>query len=105
MDRHVRLNDDNIALTAAFADLLYAQIKGAETRAVFAYDERLRLLPDYLQQLEMESNGKSATADGAPLGRASRRRSPGAGSGPTPSMRCSNCSTRAPTSCRSNSSR
>ena len=71
MDRHVRLNDDNIALNAAFADLLYAQIKGAETRAVFAYDERLRLLPDYLQQLEMESNGKSATSEGEPLGRAS----------------------------------
>jgi glucose-6-phosphate isomerase len=71
MDRHVRLDDDNIALNAAFADLLYAQLKGAETRAVFAYDERLRLLPDYLQQLEMESNGKSATADGAPLARKS----------------------------------
>ena len=71
MDRHVRLNDENVALTAAFADLLYAQLKGAETRAVFAYDERLRLLPDYLQQLEMESNGKSATAEGAKLGRKS----------------------------------
>ena len=71
MDRHVRLNDDNIALTAAYADLLYAQLMGAETRAVFAYDERLRLLPDYLQQLEMESNGKSATTEGAPLNRKS----------------------------------
>ena len=71
MDRHVRLNDDNVALTAAFADLLYAQLRGAETRAVFAYDERLRLLPDYLQQLEMESNGKSATAEGEPLNRRS----------------------------------
>jgi len=38
---------------------------------VFAYDERLRLLPAYLQQLEMESNGKSVTAEGAPLGRPS----------------------------------
>jgi glucose-6-phosphate isomerase len=71
MDRHVRLHDDNVALTAAFADLVYAQLKGAETRAVFAYDERLRLLPDYLQQLEMESNGKSATAGGQPLKRKS----------------------------------
>jgi len=71
MDRHVRLADDNVALTAAFADLVYAQLKGAETRAVFAYDERLRLLPDYLQQLEMESNGKSATASGKPLRRKS----------------------------------
>ena len=71
MDRHVRLASDNIALRAAFADLLYSQVKGAETRAIFAYDERLRQLPDYLQQLEMESNGKSATADGTPLGRQS----------------------------------
>lgn len=71
MDRHVRLDDDNIALNAAFADLLYAQLRDAETRAVFAYDERLRLLPDYLQQLEMESNGKSATADGRQLERKS----------------------------------
>jgi glucose-6-phosphate isomerase len=68
MDRHVRLNHDNIALTAAFADLLYAQVMRAETRAVFAYDERLRLLPFYLQQLEMESNGKSVTTAGKPVG-------------------------------------
>jgi len=71
MDRHFRLAPlaENAPVLAAFADLYYAQIKGAETRAVFAYDERLRLLPSYLQQLEMESNGKSVTAQGAPLGR------------------------------------
>jgi glucose-6-phosphate isomerase len=40
---------------------------GCQTRAVFAYDERLRLLPSYLQQLEMESNGKSVKADGTPV--------------------------------------
>jgi glucose-6-phosphate isomerase len=73
MDRHFRLADwvDNMPLRAAFADLYYAQVRGCETRAVFAYDERLRLLPDYLQQLEMESNGKRVTVDGKPLGRAS----------------------------------
>ena len=73
MDRHFRLAplSENAPTLAAFADLFYAQIKGCETRAVFAYDERLRLLPSYLQQLEMESNGKSVTADGKPLGRAS----------------------------------
>jgi glucose-6-phosphate isomerase len=73
MDRHVKLHDGtaNVALLAAFADLFYTQNRGAQSRAVFAYDERLRLLPDYLQQLEMESNGKSATADGKPLGRPS----------------------------------
>jgi glucose-6-phosphate isomerase len=68
MDAHFRDTDGraNLPLRAAFADLLYARLHGAETRAVFAYDERLRLLPSYLQQLEMESNGKSVTADGAP---------------------------------------
>jgi glucose-6-phosphate isomerase len=34
---------------------------------VFAYDERLRLLPSYLQQLEMESNGKRVTPEGEAL--------------------------------------
>ena len=69
MDRHFRLAPaaENAPMLAAFADLLYTQRLGAETRAVFAYDERLRLLPSYLQQLEMESNGKSVTADGKKL--------------------------------------
>jgi glucose-6-phosphate isomerase len=73
MDRHFRLTDlkSNAPALAAFADLYYTQNRHAETRAVFAYDERLRLLPSYLQQLEMESNGKSVTADGGPLGRPS----------------------------------
>jgi glucose-6-phosphate isomerase len=51
-------------MLAAFADLYYTQLRGCETRAVFAYDERLRLLPSYLQQLEMESNGKRVTPAG-----------------------------------------
>ena len=38
---------------------------GFGTRAVLPYDERLRLLPAYLQQLEMESCGKSVTRDGS----------------------------------------
>ena len=69
MDRHFRLSPpaENTPMLAAFADLLYTQRLGAETRAVFAYDERLRLLPSYLQQLEMESNGKSVGADGKPI--------------------------------------
>ena len=72
MDRHFRLAppERNAAILAAFVDRYYANLAGAETRAVFAYDERLRLLPSYLQQLEMESNGKSVTLDGAPAGRA-----------------------------------
>ena len=69
MDRHFLDSqcDTNLPLRAAFADQFYARLRGCQTRAVFAYDERLRLLPSYLQQLEMESNGKSVTADGQPV--------------------------------------
>ncbi|RZM05807.1 MAG: glucose-6-phosphate isomerase, partial [Sphingomonas sp.] len=71
MDRHFRLSalHENAPALAAFADLYYTQVRHAETRAPFAYDERLRLLPSYLQQLEMESNGKAVTIDGQPVGR------------------------------------
>ncbi|MEZ0495518.1 glucose-6-phosphate isomerase [Sphingomonas sp. IW22] len=73
MDRHFRFTEltKNAPVLAAFADLYYTQVRRLSTRAVFAYDERLRLLPDYLQQLEMESNGKGVTADGQPLDRPS----------------------------------
>jgi glucose-6-phosphate isomerase len=69
MDRHFLETEGaaNLPLRAAFADQLYARLRGCQTRAVFAYDERLRLLPSYVQQLEMESNGKSVTIDGKPL--------------------------------------
>jgi glucose-6-phosphate isomerase len=66
MDRHFRFAEPaaNVPLIAAFADRIYAEQHGSQTRALFAYDERLRLLPFYLQQLEMESNGKSVTKEG-----------------------------------------
>ncbi len=69
VDRHFRDTDNaaNLCLRAAFADLYYTHLLGCQTRACFAYDERIRLLPSYLQQLEMESNGKRVTVDGAPL--------------------------------------
>ena len=69
MDRHFRFAEPtvNLPLLAAFADRFYAEQVGCQTRALFAYDERLRLLPHYLQQLEMESNGKSVTTDGRPV--------------------------------------
>ena len=70
MDRHFRFADprENVPLIAAFADRLYVEDFAAQSRGVFAYDERLRLLPFYLQQLEMESNGKSVTKGGQPVG-------------------------------------
>ena len=55
MDRHFRFSEpaENVPLIAAFADRLYVEERGCQSRGVFAYDERLRLLPSYLQQLEM----------------------------------------------------
>jgi len=69
MDEHFRDTDGlaNLPLRAAFGDQLYTRLRGCQTRGVFAYDERLALLPDYLQQLEMESNGKSVKVDGSPV--------------------------------------
>lgn len=69
MDAHFRDTNGaaNLPLRAAFADQYYARLRGCQTRAVFAYDERLALLPDYLQQLEMESNGKTVKIDGSPV--------------------------------------
>ncbi len=73
VDRHFRLTPwaSNVPVLAAFADLLHSDVERMATRAVFAYDERLRLLPSYLQQLEMESNGKRVTRDGHLLDRPS----------------------------------
>jgi glucose-6-phosphate isomerase len=69
MDRHFRFTAPatNVPMIAAFADRLYVEQLGCQTRAVFAYDQRLQLLPSYLQQLEMESNGKSIRTDGSPV--------------------------------------
>lgn len=69
MDRHFRDAPfgRNAPVLAAWLDVWYATFLKASTRAVFAYDERLRLLPAYLQQLEMESNGKRVTRNGCPV--------------------------------------
>ncbi|MGX7952258.1 glucose-6-phosphate isomerase [Tsuneonella sp. HG249] len=69
VDEHFRDSEGraNLPLRAAFADRYYATVRGCQTRAVFAYDERLALFPAYLQQLEMESNGKQVTIEGEPV--------------------------------------
>ncbi len=41
--------------------------QGADSHAVLAYDHRLKKMPDFLQQLEMESNGKHVLLDGQPV--------------------------------------
>lgn len=69
MDAHFTQAPDaaNAPLIAALIDLWNHGVHAHPTRAVFAYDERLRLLVPFLQQLEMESNGKGVAADGTPL--------------------------------------
>ena len=66
MDRHFAEAEllSNAPVLAALLDIVCHSLHRWDCRAVFAYDERLRLLPAYLQQLEMESNGKSVTRDG-----------------------------------------
>ncbi|GHE25470.1 glucose-6-phosphate isomerase [Vulcaniibacterium thermophilum] len=69
MDAHV-LNSEperNLAVWHAFTAVWNRNARGLESQAVLPYDERLRLLPNYLQQLVMESLGKSVTRDGRPV--------------------------------------
>jgi len=67
MDRHVKTSplQDNMAVRLALLDFWNTSFLGFGARAVLAYSRRLRLLPTYLQQLEMESNGKSVGPSGA----------------------------------------
>ena len=68
MDLHFRDADfaDNLPVLLALVDVWHINVMGYRTRCVLAYDDRLRRFPAYLQQLEMESNGKSVTLDGTP---------------------------------------
>ena len=69
MDRHFQAADwvDNMPAMLALVGIWHAQVCGHASRAVLPYDQRLRQLPDYFQQLEMESNGKSVQMDGSPV--------------------------------------
>ena len=57
----------NLPLLLALVGLWHNNFCGHESRAVLPYDQRLGLLPAYLQQLDMESNGKHTTKDGKPV--------------------------------------
>lgn len=59
--------DKNLPVTMALLMFWYSQCLGAQTQAVLPYAHHLQLLPAYLQQLEMESNGKGVARDGTPL--------------------------------------
>ncbi len=67
MDVHFRNTglEQNMPVILALLGVWYANFAGAATHAVLPYDQYLRLLPDYLQQADMESNGKRVTRDGS----------------------------------------
>ncbi|HHS94712.1 MAG TPA: glucose-6-phosphate isomerase, partial [Rhodobacterales bacterium] len=69
MDSHFRTatGADNMPLMLALVGIWHHQICGFPTRAVLPYEQRLARLPAYLQQLEMESNGKRVRMDGTAL--------------------------------------
>jgi glucose-6-phosphate isomerase len=66
MDRHVRSAplERNLPVLAGLLGIWYANFFGAETHAVLPYAHHLARFPAYLQQLDMESNGKSVTLGG-----------------------------------------
>jgi glucose-6-phosphate isomerase len=69
MDEHFRTAplEQNLPATMALLSCWYRDFLGAQTHAVVPYSEALAKLPAYLQQLEMESNGKSVQRDGMPV--------------------------------------
>jgi glucose-6-phosphate isomerase len=66
MDEHFRSAPfaQNLPVLMGLLNIWYANFFGAETTAVLPYDQYLKRFPAYLQQLTMESNGKSVTLGG-----------------------------------------
>jgi glucose-6-phosphate isomerase len=69
LDEHFRTAplESNAPILLGLLEVWYRNFLAAQSTAVLPYSEHLRLFPAYLQQLEMESNGKSVDRDGARL--------------------------------------
>ncbi|MEL6106992.1 MAG: glucose-6-phosphate isomerase [Planctomycetota bacterium] len=69
MDEHYRTAplENNLPVIMGLLNLWYVNFFGAQTVAVLPYDQYLKRFPAYLQQLTMESNGKSTTLAGEPV--------------------------------------
>lgn len=69
IDEHFRTTplERNAPVLLGLIGLWYSSFFGAESRAVLPYSNDLARFPAYLQQLTMESNGKSVRADGTPV--------------------------------------
>ncbi len=73
MDEHFRNAPfrRNLPMLLGALGVYHRNVLYYQTRAILPYDQRLSRFPAYLQQLDMESNGKSVTIDGKPVQRAS----------------------------------
>lgn len=69
MDQHFITTpfSDNLPLTLALLGIWYINGFGCQAQALLPYSHYLRLLPSYVQQLDMESNGKSVDSQGQAL--------------------------------------
>jgi glucose-6-phosphate isomerase len=69
VDEHFRTTpiEQNVPVLLALLGVWYRGFFDAHTKAVLPYDQHLGDLPAYLQQLDMESNGKSVRRDGSPV--------------------------------------
>jgi glucose-6-phosphate isomerase len=69
IDEHFRTApyEENLPALLGLISLWYIDFFGAQTQAVLPYSQYLSRFPAYLQQLCMESNGKSVTRDGTPV--------------------------------------
>ncbi|MFM9271671.1 glucose-6-phosphate isomerase [Halomonas elongata] len=69
MDQHFlnAPNKANMPVLMALIGIWYINFQGAETHAIVPYDQALHQLPAFLQQLDMESNGKSVDIFGHPV--------------------------------------
>ncbi|TDY01718.1 glucose-6-phosphate isomerase [Thiohalophilus thiocyanatoxydans] len=69
MDRHFRNAplDQNMPVILGLLGIWYNNFLGTQTYAVLPYDQHLKYLPDYLRQMDMESNGKSVDRQGNPI--------------------------------------
>jgi len=73
MDQHFKTAPmaDNLPVLLALVGIWRRNLMGCATVAMIPYDQRLERLPAYVQQLDMESNGKSVSLDGSALERPS----------------------------------
>ncbi len=69
VDEHVRTTplERNVPVLMGLLNVWYVNFLGAQSHAVLPYAQQLSRFPAYLQQLTMESNGKSVRWDGSPV--------------------------------------